>query len=62
MSTERELIILDLLHDAGSDTFYSAQNLADQLGVSVRTVKSDINNIKKLLSTNEQISIDSVAS
>ena len=62
MSTERELIILDLLHDAGSDTFYSAQNLADQLGVSVRTVKSDINNIKKLLSTNEHISIDSVAS
>ena len=62
MSTERELIILDLLHDAGSDTFYSAQNLADQLGVSVRTVKSDINNIKKFLSTNEHISIDSVAS
>ena len=47
MSTERELIILDLLHDAGSDTFYSAQNLADQLGVSVRTVKSDINNINQ---------------
>ena len=62
MSTERELIILELLHDSGSDTFYSAQNLADQLGVSVRTVKSDINNIKKLLSTNEHISIDSVAS